>query len=127
MKFLYISMGGALGAILRYVISGFTFRFFDKMFPWGTLSVNLIGAFIIGFLYTFFEYLKIDSSLKIFVFVGILGAFTTFSTYCLETVNLLRDGEYKYALINIIISNITGILLVILGIVIARMMITKTI
>jgi len=127
MKFLYIGMGGALGAILRYVISGFTFRFFDKMFPWGTLSVNLIGAFIIGFLYTFFEYLKIDSSLKIFVFVGILGAFTTFSTYCLETVNLLRDGEYKYALINIIISNITGILLVILGIVIARMMITKTI
>ncbi|MBN2282037.1 MAG: fluoride efflux transporter CrcB [Candidatus Marinimicrobia bacterium] len=125
MKILYVAIGGSIGAILRYLVSGMAFKIFEKMFPWGTLSVNLIGAAIIGFLYTVFEYYEVDSNLRAFLFVGILGAFTTFSSFCLESVNLIRDGEYKYAALNILVSNISGILLVIAGILLAKVILTK--
>ncbi len=127
MKYLYVALGGSIGAMLRYFVSGIVYRFFDKFFPFGTLTVNLIGAFIIGFLFTLFEYMEIDSGLRTFIFVGILGAFTTFSSYCLESINLFRDGEYKYAAINILVSNISGLIFVILGIFLAKIIAGKLI
>ncbi len=114
-KLLLIASGGAIGALLRYGISGFIYRHFTNAFPWGTLSVNSIGAFFIGILWGLFEHFQFSDSMRLFLFIGILGAFTTFSTFCLESVNLIRNGEIKYALIYIFSSNLIGILLVILG------------
>ena len=111
-KFIILAAGGAIGTILRYSISGFTYRFFSGVFPWGTLAVNLTGSLIIGFLWGLFEIENISSNVRNFIFIGILGGFTTFSTFALESLNLFRDGEVKLALTNILASNILGIVLV---------------
>ncbi len=122
-KIIVIGIGGAIGAFLRYVISGITYKFFDGLFPYGTLSVNLLGALFIGLLWGISEKITFSPDLRIFVFVGILGAFTTFSTYTLETLNLLRDGEIKIAMMNILVSNIFGILLVFAGFIASKYLI----
>jgi len=88
---LYIVGGGAIGALLRYFISGAVHSFTDSMFPWGTLTVNLIGSFVAGFVWCLSEDIMIAPHIKTFIFIGILGALTTFSTYMLETLNLFRD------------------------------------
>lgn len=119
-KLLFIALGGAAGALLRYSVSGATYKFFDGILPWGTLIVNLIGCFAIGFLWQIFEYLTSSPNTRAFVFVGILGAFTTFSTYGLETFNLFREGEIKYALLNVLASNVLGLALVIVGFIASR-------
>lgn len=119
-KFILLAAGGAIGTLLRYSLSGFTYRFFNGVFPWGTLAVNLSGSFIIGLLWGFFEIENISSNVRNFIFIGILGGFTTFSTFALECLNLFRDGEIKLALTNILASNIFGVLLVFLGFIIAR-------
>lgn len=108
-KFLSIGIGGGFGALLRYFISTFTYKFLDGIFPWGTLTVNLIGCFCIGFLWGIFERFVIAPNIRLFIFVGILGGFTTFSSYGLETFSLLREGESKMALLNVLSSNIFGI------------------
>ena len=114
-KMILIVVGGGIGTLLRYVISGVTYRLFDYNFPWGTLVVNLVGSFFIGFMWDFFERFVIPPNLKIFVFIGLLGAFTTFSTYSYETFNMFRVGEIKLALVNIVVSNIFGLALVVFG------------
>jgi len=112
---LFIGIGGMIGTLLRYAVSGLTYRYFDGVFPWGTLSVNLIGSFAIGFLWGLFERAVILPDVRVFVFIGILGGFTTFSSYTLESFNLLRDGEVKLALMNMLLNNILGIGLVFSG------------
>lgn len=115
MKFLYLAVGGVLGTFLRYAISGWTYRFTDSTFPWGTLIVNLLGTFAVGFLWETFEHTTTSPYLKLFALAGVLGAFTTFSTFGLETFNLLRDGEIKWALMNVLLSNVVGMAMVFLG------------
>lgn len=122
MRLLFIAAGGATGALLRYLISGLAYNFLGEGFPWGTLSVNLIGSFIIGFLWQLFESLALSPNMRMLIFVGGLGAFTTFSTYGLESLNLLRDGQVRLAILNILTSNVLGIICVFLGFVIARYM-----
>ncbi len=109
-KVLLLIAGGAIGTLARFGISGLTQKYFDGGFPWGTLMVNLTGALIIGFIWGFWETGKVSVNLRTFVFIGILGGYTTFSSYAFETLNLFRDGETKLALINILASNILGIL-----------------
>ena len=111
----FIAIGGAIGALLRYMISGMTYRYLGGSFPWGTLSVNLIGAFAIGFLWGLSEITIVSSDFRSFVFIGIIGSFTTFSTYSLETFNLFRDAEIKLVLANVLITNVLGIALVLFG------------
>lgn len=94
----------------------------NKHFPYGTLVVNLIGAFIIGFLWELFQNVIVSTNIRVFLFMGILGAFTTFSTFSLETVNLIKDKEYITALINILISNLGCIILVFSGFAAARLL-----
>ncbi len=119
-KILLLIAGGAIGTLARYGISGLTHKFMEGVFPWGTLMVNLTGALIIGFIWGLWETERISSNVRTFVFIGILGGYTTFSSYALETLNLFRDGETKLALVNILASNILGILLVFLGFVAAK-------
>ena len=123
MKFIFIAAGGAVGALLRYAVSGLAQRSFEGVFPWGTLSVNLIGSFFIGFLGGIFERFTAPPNLKIFILIGLLGAFTTFSTFSFENFNLFRDGEIKLALSNILISNFFGIALVFAGFIASRFII----
>ena len=104
-----IALGGSLGAVSRYLLSKYVSGYFGAIFPWGTLAVNLIGSLLIGFLFGLAEKTIIPASIRTFVMIGFIGAFTTFSTYVLESVNLFRDGEIKLGLLNIGISNILGI------------------
>jgi len=114
-KLSFIAIGGAIGALLRYALSGVAYKYLGSGFPWGTLCVNLIGAFAIGILWGLSEKTAISSDFRTFAFIGILGSFTTFSTYGLETFNLFRDGEIKLALANVLVTNVLGIALVISG------------
>lgn len=120
LRFFCVGFGGAAGALLRYIVSGWVYRFSDGIFPWGTLTVNLLGSLIIGILWGFFEVFIVSQNLRLFLFMGILGSFTTFSTFSLESFSLLRDGEYGLLLFNIFLSVVLGIILVFAGYLSAR-------
>jgi CrcB protein len=120
MNFLSVIVGGGIGAALRYLLSGVIQKHTGSTFPYGTLIVNLMGAFIIGFTWELFQNIIIPNNAKLFLFMGILGAFTTFSTFNLETMNMLRDKEIVLALFNILGSNLFCLILVFLGFFSAR-------
>ncbi|MGK7394450.1 MAG: fluoride efflux transporter CrcB [Candidatus Cyclobacteriaceae bacterium M3_2C_046] len=123
-KFIWVALGGALGSAGRYWISGLAFKLLGTQFPYGTLAVNLLGSFIIGLLWVFVEELApFSPGLRMLVFIGFLGGFTTFSSYALETLNLIREHEYIKALNNVIANNILGLLMVIAGFFLARWLI----
>lgn len=112
LKYFLLALGGAIGTVLRYMVSSATYNFFSTaIFPWGTLMVNLTGSFIIGLLAGINESNLISPNLRTFVFIGILGGYTTFSSFSLETLNLIRSGEIRFAIINIAASNLFGIAL----------------
>jgi len=119
MKIIMVAAGGCVGALLRYWISGLTYRVVDGGFPWGTLAVNLLGCFLMGFLWVVFERTIFPPEARDFLFIGLLGALTTFSTFGFETVNLLRDGEFVLALGNILMNNLLGIGFVLTGMALA--------
>jgi CrcB protein len=114
-KYLFIAVGGALGSLLRYAVAGWAQRLFSSSFPWGTLSVNLIGSLAIGLLWGLFEEMAVSQNLRIMIFIGVLGAFTTFSTFSLENFHLLRDGEFMMVLFNVGLSVIGGLVMVVAG------------
>ncbi len=119
-KILLLLSGGAIGTLARYGLSGLTHKYFDGAFPLGTLIVNLTGSFLIGLIWGLWETNNIPSGMRTFIFIGILGGFTTFSTYALETLNMFRDGDTKMALINIFANNVLALLLVFIGFIAAR-------
>ena len=123
MKYIILAAGGAIGTVLRYSLSGLTYKVLNGMFPWGTLLVNLIGSFFIGVLWGLFEFQNLSSNMRNFMFIGILGGFTTFSTFALESFNLFRDGEIKLALSNLLISNVCGVALVFGGFLLSKYLI----
>ena len=109
-KVIAVGLGGFLGAVGRYWIGGLAQKLSDR-FPLGTLSVNLLGSFILGLLATLFlEKMIVNQDLKLFLLVGLLGAFTTYSTFSLETLNLIRSGEWMFAGLNIL-ANVVGTLI----------------
>ena len=122
-KYILLATGGAIGTILRYSMSGLTYRLVNSVFPWGTIVVNLTGSFAIGLLWGFFEINNISSNMRNFIFIGVLGGFTTFSTYALESLSLFRDGEIKLAMTNLLISNVCGLLLVFAGFMLSKFII----
>lgn len=100
--------GGGIGAAARYWLSGLAYQRWGSEFPSGTLLVNVIGCFLIGLLMSIFEErFVLYPSLRIFLTIGILGGFTTFSSFGFETVALLRDGELFYASANVLLSVVT--------------------
>jgi CrcB protein len=122
-KYILLATGGAIGTLLRYSMSGLAYRMVNSVFPWGTIIVNLTGSFAIGLLWGYFEIQNISSNMRNFVFIGMLGGFTTFSTYALESLNLFRDGEIKLAMTNLLISNICGLILVFAGFMLSKFII----
>ena len=100
---MYIGFGGFLGAISRFVISNFIQRQVNILFPIGTLSVNILGSFIIVFMAMFFQNI-IEPEYKALVITGFLGALTTFSTFSLENVNMLQDGDYSRFALNVTLN-----------------------
>jgi len=119
-RLLLIAVGGALGALLRFGVSGLAYRLAGDGFPWGTLAVNLVGCLLIGVLWAAFERTPLPTQWSAFLFVGLLGAFTTYSTFALESMNLLRDGETVLALFNVVGSSIGGIVLAFGGFLVTR-------
>ena len=111
-KIAIMALGGAVGTVLRYFTAGVVQRYSDGAFPAGTLGVNLIGSLCIGVLWGLFEDMAVSANVRTFLLIGVLGAFTTFSTFTLENFHLLRDGEMKVALMNVLVSNTAGIALV---------------
>ncbi len=103
MILLYVGIGGFFGAISRYLIASFVQKSFDTLFPIGTLSVNVLGSFIIGFMAMYFSQV-VAPEYKALVITGFLGALTTFSTFSLENVNMLQSGEYYRVLLNIALN-----------------------
>ena len=100
---LFIGAGGFFGAISRYLIATNTQKMFDTFFPIGTLTVNVLGSFIIGFAAMFFTQ-TVQPEYKAFVITGFLGALTTFSTFSLENVTMLQDGEITKVALNIFLN-----------------------
>lgn len=115
-----IAAGGSLGAVARYGISNLVHATMNASFPWGTLAVNVSGSFLLGAIIEAFETSLFPVEWRSFLAIGFLGAYTTFSTYTLESVNLLRDGELKLAATNILLGNIAGLVAVVLGIYCSR-------
>lgn len=119
MKIVLVLTGGALGSLIRFYASGVAQKYVSNGFPIGTLTVNLIGSFIIGLLWGVLEN-QSAVQLRAFLFVGILGGFTTFSAYSIETLNLFREGNFKLAVLNILLNNLFGILLALAGFMLAK-------
>src|SRR5215475_7228324 len=120
-KISLIGITGMLGTLARYWLSGSADRWWGGSFPFGTLIVNLSGCLAIGFLFhaTEEKYL-IDPAVRSAVLVGFLGGFTTFSSFAVQSFNLLRDGEAFLASANILVSNMLGFVLVWVGYTISR-------
>ena len=115
-KYFLLAIGGAAGTVMRYIVSSATYQFFSAaVFPWGTLMVNLTGSFIIGLLAGFNEANLVSPNMRTFLFIGLLGGYTTFSSFSLETMNLIRAGEVRYAILNLTVSNFGGIALAFCG------------
>ena len=121
MLWLWVALGGAVGAVSRYLVAGYVQKAVGIAFPLGTMTVNVLGSFIIGFFIHYaLEYLAMPPQVRALVVVGFLGAFTTFSSFSYETVSLLLEGEWVKALIYILGTNIFCFIATLLGIVLAR-------
>ena len=114
-KLLWIALGGSLGALLRHGLASLAHRLLPPTFPWGTLAANLAGCFLIGALWVVATEYSFSQNVRVFVFTGGIGSLTTFSTYGLESVLLLREGRVLTGLGNILLCNVLGLALVALG------------
>lgn len=118
---LYIGAGGFLGAISRYLLSVWVGQRFGRSFPLGTFTVNILGCFIIGLLMTLLtDKLLVSYRCRLFLIIGFIGSFTTFSTFEYETGALLRDGEWFIAAMNVALSLFIGFIALKAGEILAR-------
>ena len=117
----WVALGGSIGAVLRYLVATYVQKKAGIAFPLGTLTVNTIGSFLIGFfIHYFLEHLLWPPQAKAFFVVGFLGAFTTFSSFSYETVFLISQGEWLKALVYALVTNLACFTATVLGIALAR-------
>lgn len=115
-KIIYVGVGGFIGAALRYIISIHATKWFGTAFPFGTLIVNVLGGFLMGLIMQ----ISLDTKLispnqRLFMTTGILGGLTTFSTFSLDTINLLNDAKYMLGSLNIFLNLFFSLIGLIVG------------
>lgn len=116
-----IAAGGAIGSVLRYGVGNMVTRVSGTGFPWGTLTVNALGSLLFGLLaFWLMERFPAESALRSFLLVGLLGAFTTFSTFSWETLGLLQHGELLRAMLNVLGSVVLCVALAFAGLQLGR-------
>ena len=121
-KLLCLALAGAAGTLARYWLSGGVNRAAGIGFPWGTVTVNLLGCFLFGLILTLSEERAVlSANTRLILLVGFMGALTTFSSFAGDTLGLLRNSQYLYAFANITLQNIAGLTLLWLGIVAGRL------
>lgn len=121
-KLIYVGIGGFIGASLRYMISIFSSKFFNTHLSYGTLIVNIMGGFLIGFIMEVSATTKVISpNLRLFLTTGMLGGLTTFSTFSYETVMLFTNTHYLWGMMNICLNVCLSLAGVIMGRIIAQM------
>ena len=120
-QLVYIAAGGATGALMRYWMSNGIYALFGRGFPYGTLTVNVVGSLLMGFCYVFMiERMDVSVEWRAALMIGLLGAFTTFSTFSIETLNLLESGEQLKAALNVLLSVTLCIIGCWLGMIVGR-------
>ena len=118
---LFIAVGGSIGAVLRYSASLGVASVMGRGFPYGTLFVNVVGSLLIGLLsVVLLDRFNVGPEWRAAIFVGVLGSFTTFSTFSLETLNLLEQGELVAATTNVLLSIVVCLVAVWFGVILGR-------
>ena len=121
MQLLYIGLFGAMGCLVRYFVSGWTYAFFGRSLPWGTLAVNLAGSFLLGLIMEgSLRSTLLPAEVRMGLTVGFMGGFTTFSTFSYETFRLLEEGSFLGASANVLLNVVVCIVFAALGIMVAR-------
>lgn len=122
-KILYICAGGAAGSLSRYWLSGVAQRLVGGSFPLGTFVVNMLGCLFFGAIWGFLENrLLPGSEVRLLLLTGFMGAFTTFSTYMFESAELVKHGQMTIALLNVVGQSAIGLMLVLAGIALGRLL-----
>jgi fluoride exporter len=122
-KLLLILIAGALGTLARYGLGGFVQQHVGKIFPWGTVVVNLLGCLLFGLVWSALEERSsVSGETRTIILVGFIGAFTTFSTFMFETEELLRDSEWWLALGYFSIQNLGGLAALVAGLAVGRLL-----
>jgi len=122
-QILSIAAGGAIGAVMRYWVSTGVYNLLGRGFPYGTLAVNVAGSLLMGFLYVLLlERMTTGPELRAALLVGLLGAFTTFSTFSIETLNLIEQADFVKAGLNVLISVVACVGAAWVGLIIGRQM-----
>ncbi|RAP32891.1 fluoride efflux transporter CrcB [Candidatus Marinamargulisbacteria bacterium SCGC AG-439-L15] len=120
MTILAVSIGGAIGALLRYGFTKWSTNLTLFGVSIGTLGVNVVGSFLIGLLYAKIGESPLSAHLKLFLFTGLLGGFTTFSAYSIEAVSLFQSGQTNLAFMTILLHNVLGISMAFAGYMITK-------
>ncbi len=122
-KIIYLSLGGAAGTLSRYWLSGVAQRLAGSSIPIGTFAVNMLGCLLFGTVWGIFENRMLPGSeIRLLVLTGFMGAFTTFSTYMFETAELVKYGQMAMALLNVVGQSVAGLILVLAGITLGRLL-----
>lgn len=120
-ELMWVGIGGGVGAISRYLVGRELSERANSLFPYGTFTVNMIGAFLIGILFAILTERGVGPDhLRMLLVVGFVGGFTTFSSYTLEAINLVESGHWNTALLYVLGSNLLGLIACMAGITIVR-------
>jgi CrcB protein len=121
-NFVLVLIGGAIGSVSRFALSTWVNQVMQvkSIFPYGTLAVNMIGSFLAGVVWGVSTETTMKPEIRIFMMVGFMGGFTTFSSYALESYNLFDNGEVKAAFMNILANNVLSLILVFAGVITAK-------
>lgn len=118
---IYVIIGSSLGGAARYLSQEFVQKNFPSFLPLGTLSVNVLGSFIIGIIYALAEKSRISAEVRILIATGFCGGFTTFSSFSFENVKLLQDGEFFNTALYVVLSLVICFVAVYLGILFTKL------